>query len=253
MTGTVFVTGASSGFGEACAKRFAREGRRLVVSARRTDRLKRLAEELSATTEVFPLALDVRDRQAVGQVVGQLPENFRDVDVLINNAGLALGLGSGDVVDLDDWDTMVDTNIKGLMYCTRAILPLMVSAGGGHIVNLGSVAASWPYPGGNAYGGSKAFVQQFSRNLRSDLLGKNIRVTNVEPGMSETEFSLVRFGGDSERASQVYEGTQPLSGDDVAEIIYWVTSLPQHINVNNLEVMPTCQAWGPFAVDRKTE
>jgi|TARA_Y100000310_G_scaffold321335_1_gene378822 3-hydroxy acid dehydrogenase/malonic semialdehyde reductase len=253
MTGTVFVTGASSGFGEACAKRFAREGRRLVVSARRTDRLKRLAEELSATTEVFPLALDVRDRQAVGQVVGQLPENFRDVDVLINNAGLALGLGSADVVDLDDWDTMVDTNIKGLMYCTRAILPLMVSAGGGHIVNLGSVAASWPYPGGNAYGGSKAFVQQFSRNLRSDLLGKNIRVTNVEPGMSETEFSLVRFGGDSERASQVYEGTQPLSGDDVAEIIYWVTSLPQHINVNNLEVMPTCQAWGPFAVDRKTE
>jgi len=120
-------------------------------------------------------------------------------------------------------------------------------------VNLGSVAASWPYPGGNAYGASKAFVQQFSRNLRSDLLGKNIRVTNVEPGMSETEFSLVRFGGDADKTKQVYEGTKPLSGDDVADIIYWVTSLPQHINVNCLEVMPTCQAWGPFAIDRKTE
>lgn len=253
MAGTVFITGASSGFGEACAKKFASEGRKLIVSARRSDRLQRLAEELSATAEVIPVSLDVRDRQAVSQVVEQLPQKFRDVEVLINNAGLALGLGSADVVDLDDWDAMVDTNIKGLMYCTRALLPLMVARGKGHIVNLGSVAASWPYPGGNAYGGSKAFVQQFSRNLRSDLLGKNIRVTNVEPGMSETEFSLVRFGGDSEKARQVYEGTKPLSGDDVAEIIYWVTSLPQHINVNNLEVMPTCQAWGPFAVDRKIE
>jgi len=253
MAGTVFVTGASSGFGEACARRFAGEGRKLVVSARRSDRLKRLAEELSATAEVLPVTLDVRDRQAVGQIVEQLPQNFRDVEVLINNAGLALGLGSADEVDLDDWDTMVDTNIKGLMYCTRALLPLMVAGGGGHIVNLGSVAASWPYPGGNAYGASKAFVQQFSRNLRSDLLGKNIRVTNVEPGMSETEFSLVRFGGDADKTKQVYEGTKPLSGDDVADIIYWVTSLPQHINVNCLEVMPTCQAWGPFAIDRKTE
>lgn len=251
MAGTVFITGASSGFGEACAKKYASEGRKLIVSARRSDRLQRLAEELSATAEVIPVSLDVRDRQAVSQVVEQLPQKFRDVEVLINSAGLALGLGSADVVDLDDWDAMVDTNIKGLMYCTRALLPIMVARGKGHIVNLGSVAASWPYPGGNAYGGSKAFVQQFSRNLRSDLLGKNIRVTNVEPGMSETEFSLVRFGGDSEKARQVYEGTKPLSGDDVAEIIYWVTSLPQHINVNNLEVMPTCQAWGPFAVDRK--
>lgn len=253
MAGTVFITGASSGFGEACAKKFASEGRKLIVTARRSDRLQRLAEELSATAEVIPVSLDVRDRQAVSQVVERLPQKFRDVEVLINNAGLALGLGSADVVDLDDWDAMVDTNIKGLMYCTRALLPLMVARGKGHIVNLGSVAASWPYPGGNAYGGTKAFVQQFSRNLRSDLLGKNIRVTNVEPGMSETEFSLVRFGGDSEKARQVYEGTKPLSGDDVAEIIYWVTSLPQHINVNNLEVMPTCQAWGPFAIDRKIE
>lgn len=253
MAGTVFITGASSGFGEACAKKFASEGRKLIVTARRSDRLQRLAEELSATAEVIPVSLDVRDRQAVSQVVERLPQKFRDVEVLINNAGLALGLGSADVVDLDDWDAMVDTNIKGLMYCTRALLPLMVARGKGHIVNVGSVAASWPYPGGNAYGGSKAFVQQFSRNLRSDLLGKNIRVTNVEPGMSETEFSLVRFGGDSEKARQVYEGTKPLSGDDVAEIIYWVTSLPQHVNVNNLEVMPTCQAWGPFAIDRKIE
>ena len=161
------------------------------------------------------------------------------------------GLEGADAVDLDYWDTMVDTNIKGLMYCTRVILPGMVSRGGGHIVNLGSVAASWPYPGGNTYGGTKAFVQQFSRNLRTDLSGRNIRVTNVEPGMCETEFSLVRFEGDQEKASAVYEGMKPLSGSDVAEIIFWVTSLPSHININQLEVMPVAQSWSPFTVHRE--
>lgn len=145
---------------------------------------------------------------------------------------------------------MVDTNIKGLMYCTRAVLPGMVTRGGGHVVNIGSVAASWPYPGGNAYGGSKAFVQQFSRNLRTDLLGKNIRVSVVEPGMCETEFSLVRFEGDADKAASVYAGMEPLSGADIAEIVYWTTSLPPHINVNQLEVMPVTQAWSPFAVHR---
>ncbi|MFB0969150.1 MAG: SDR family NAD(P)-dependent oxidoreductase, partial [Pseudomonadales bacterium] len=179
-----------------------------------------------------------------------LPEDFSDIDILVNNAGLALGIGGAQEADLDEWDTMVDTNIKGMMYLCRTMLPGMISRGGGHIVNLGSVAASWPYPGGNAYGGSKAFVQQFSRNLRVDLLGKNVRVTNIEPGMCETEFSVVRFKGDEDKAQQVYQGMQPLSASDVAEIIYWTTALPAHININQLEVMPTAQAWSPFAVHR---
>lgn len=251
MTATVLITGASSGFGEACARKFAEHGANLVICARRADRIEALAEELSAQTNVHGLVLDVRDREAVEGMAEAIPESFRDIGILVNNAGLALGLGGADEADLDQWDTMVDTNIKGLMYSTRAILPLMVARGGGHVVNLGSVAASWPYPGGNTYGGTKAFVQQFSRNLRADLLGKNIRVTNVEPGMSETEFSIVRFEGDEEKAGQVYAGTQPLSGPDIAEIIWFVTALPAHININQIEIMPTCQAWSPFAVHRE--
>jgi len=251
MAGTVLITGASSGFGEACARKFASEGADLVICARRQDRIEALTEELSAQTNVHGMALDVSDREAVESLASAIPESFRDIGILINNAGLALGLGGADEADLDQWDTMVDTNIKGLMYCTRAILPLMVARRGGHVVNLGSVAASWPYPGGNTYGGTKAFVQQFSRNLRSDLLGKNIRVTNVEPGMSETEFSIVRFEGDTQKASQVYAGTKPLSGSDIAEIIWFVTALPSHININQLEIMPSCQAWSPFAVHRE--
>ena len=251
MAGTVLITGASSGFGEACARKFASEGADLVICARRQDRIEALTEELSAQTNVHGMALDVSDREAGESLASAIPESFRDIGILINNAGLALGLGGADEADLDQWDTMVDTNIKGLMYCTRAILPLMVARRGGHVVNLGSVAASWPYPGGNTYGGTKAFVQQFSRNLRSDLLGKNIRVTNVEPGMSETEFSIVRFEGDTQKASQVYAGTKPLSGSDIAEIIWFVTALPSHININQLEIMPSCQAWSPFAVHRE--
>jgi 3-hydroxy acid dehydrogenase/malonic semialdehyde reductase len=172
------------------------------------------------------------------------------VDVLVNNAGLALGLEPAQAADLDDWETMVDTNIKGLMYCTRAILPGMVERKRGHVVNVGSIAGAWPYPGGNAYGATKAFVAQFSRNLRADLLGKNIRVTDVEPGLAETEFSVVRFKGDQERADKVYTGTQPLTGVDIAEIVHWVVSLPAHVNVNSVEVMPTGQAWGPLAIHR---
>lgn len=248
---TVMITGASSGFGAACARRFAQAGNRLILTARRTERLDALRAELSDHSECLAVTLDVRDRDAVLETIAQLPPEFSDIDVLVNNAGLALGLASAENADLDHWDTMVDTNIKGLMYCTRAVLPGMVNKGSGHIVNIGSVAASWAYPGGNAYGGSKAFVQQFSRNLRTDLLGKNIRVSVVEPGMCETEFSVVRFEGDEEKAGAVYDGMQPLSGDDIAEIVYWTTSLPAHINVNQLEVMPVAQAWSPFAVHRE--
>lgn len=247
---TVLITGASSGFGEACARRFAAAGDKVIVTARRTERLDALVGELAEQTECHAVTLDVRDRQSVAAAVNDLPEGFAEIDVLVNNAGLALGLQPAENADLDHWDTMVDTNIKGLMYCTRAVLPGMVTRGGGHVVNIGSVAASWPYPGGNAYGGSKAFVQQFSRNLRTDLLGKNIRVSVVEPGMCETEFSLVRFEGDADKAASVYAGMEPLSGADIAEIVYWTTSLPSHINVNQLEVMPVTQAWSPFAVHR---
>ena len=249
---TALITGASSGFGEACARRFFKEGYRLVITARRQERLETLAAELGGESRCLPLALDVRDRDAVMSTLGELPLEFADVSVLVNNAGLALGLESAENTDLDHWDTMVDTNIKGLMYCTRAVLPGMVRRGGGHVINIGSVAASWPYPGGNAYGGSKAFVQQFSRNLRVDLLGKNIRVTVIEPGMCETEFSLVRFDGDADKAAAVYQGMQPLTGDDVAELVYYTASLPAHININQMEVMPVAQAWSPFAVHRDT-
>jgi len=251
-SGSVFITGASSGFGEACARKYAAQGASLIISARRLDRIERLQEELGGEAKVHALALDVRDREAVFDAVAGLPSDYSDVGILVNNAGLALGIAGADEADLDDWDTMIDTNIKGLTYCTRALLPTLVARGGGHIVNLGSVAASWPYPGGNAYGGTKAFVQQFSRNLRVDLLGKNIRVTNIEPGMAETEFSVVRFDGDEDKAKTVYEGTQPLTGQDIAEIIYFTTALPPHININQLEVMPVCQAWSPFAVHRDT-
>jgi NADP-dependent 3-hydroxy acid dehydrogenase YdfG len=179
-----------------------------------------------------------------------LPDEFKNIDVLINNAGLALGLGPAEEASLKDWEVMVDTNIKGVIYLTRAVLPGMVRRRYGHIINIGSVAGSWPYPGGNVYGGTKAFVQQFSRNLRSDLSGKNIRVTLVEPGMSETEFSLVRFDGNQEKAKAVYHSMDPLSAEDIAETVFWICSMPSHVNVNQIELMPTAQAWAPFSVHR---
>jgi NADP-dependent 3-hydroxy acid dehydrogenase YdfG len=250
---TVFITGASSGFGAACARIFARPGGRLVLTARRVDPLIRLQEELAGNCDVHIIPLDVRDREAVQGAVDSLPERFREIDVLINNAGLALGLEPAQRVDLDDWDTMVDTNIKGLMYCTRFILPGMVARNRGHIVNISSTAGAWPYPGGNVYGGSKAFVTQFSRNLRCDLLGTGVRVTCIQPGMAETEFSKVRFKGDEAKAADVYNGTEPLTAADIAETVEWVVNRPPHVNINTLEVMSIDQAWGPFAIHRTTE
>ncbi len=250
MKKCVLITGASSGFGEACARRFAAEGHDLVLCARRTERLESLAASLQSGGSVVFRALDVTQSEQVDRFLDNLPESHRNIDVLVNNAGLALGLEPAFEADLEDWETMVDTNIKGLIRMTRRILPGMVERRRGHIVNIGSVAGNWPYPGGNAYGATKAFVQQFSRNLRCDLLGTPIRVSNIEPGMAETEFSLVRLNGDAGKASSVYENTQPLSAEDIAEIIFWVTALPAHVNINTLEVMPVCQAWAPFAVDR---
>lgn len=248
---TIFFTGASSGFGAACARIFATGGNRLILTARRIDPLLKLQEELAADAEILIIPLDVRDREAVQGAVQGLPERFRAIDILINNAGLALGLEPAHRVDLDDWETMVDTNIKGVMYCTRFILPGMVARNQGHIVTIGSVAGAWPYPGGNVYGGTKAFVTQFSHNLRCDLLGTRVRVTCIQPGMAETEFSKVRFKGDDDKAAGVYQGTEPLVAEDIAETVRWVTSQPPHVNVNTLELMSVNQAWGPLAVHRE--
>lgn len=247
---TIFITGASAGFGAACAVSLARPGNRLILAARRIDTLVKLRQELSGTCDVHIIPLDVRDREAVRQAVATMPEAFREIDVLLNNAGLALGLEPAHQADLDDWDTMVDTNIKGLMYCTRFILPGMVARNRGHIVNISSTAGAWPYPGGNVYGGTKAFVTQFSRNLRADLLGTRVRVTCIQPGMAETEFSQVRFKGDREMAARVYEGSEALTAGDIAETVAWVVNRPPHVNVNTLELMSIDQAWGPFAVHR---
>jgi len=247
--GTVFVTGASSGFGTAVARRFAADGARVVVAARRADRVRELAAELGP--QVLPLTLDVRDRAAVAAAVEALPPEFAAIDLLVNNAGLALGLNPAQDADLDDWDQMIDTNCKGLVYCARAILPGMVARGRGHVINLGSVAGSYPYPGGKVYGGTKAFVHEFSLNLRSDLHGTGVRVTCVEPGMADTEFSLTRFSGDTAKADAVYAGMQPLTPDDIAESIYWAATLPPHVNVNTIELMPTAQSFAPFQVARE--
>jgi 3-hydroxy acid dehydrogenase / malonic semialdehyde reductase len=242
------VTGASSGFGAAVARRFAADGARVIVAARRADRVQDLADEFGPS--VLPLTLDVRDRAEVAAAIEALPAEFAHVDLLVNNAGLALGLNPAQDADLDDWDQMIDTNCKGLVYCTRAILPGMVARGRGHVINLGSVAGTYPYPGGNVYGGTKAFVHQFSLDLRSDLHGTGVRVTCVEPGMAETEFSLVRFGGDKDQAGAVYAGMDPLTPDDIAESIYWAATLPGHVNVNTIELMATSQSFAPFQVAR---
>lgn len=246
---TVVVTGASSGFGEAIARRFAKHGARLILAARRKERLEKLAKELSVPVHI--VELDVRNRDAVEKTFSSLPADFAKVTILINNAGLALGLEPAHKVNLDDWETMIDTNVKGLVTVTRTLLPGLVERKKGHIVNIGSVAGSYPYPGGNVYGGTKAFVKQFSLALRSDLLGANVRVTNIEPGMADTEFSVVRFKGDKGAADQVYQGVDALTADDIAETVFWSTALPAHVNINSIEVMPTQQAFAGFKVERR--
>ena len=245
---TVLVTGATSGFGEATAERLAGEGARLVVAGRRTDRLDALVRRVGVPALALPL--DVRDRSAVERAVAGLPAAFAAVDVLVNNAGLALGIEPAHRASLDDWERMIDTNVRGLAVLTRLLLPGMVERRRGHVVNVGSVAGSYPYPGGNVYGATKAFVHQFSLNLRADVVGTGVRVTSVEPGMAETEFSLVRLG-DEDRARQVYEGLTPLAAADVADAIVWAVTRPAHVNVNVIELMPSAQAFSPFAVKRR--
>ena len=249
MALTILVTGASAGFGAAMARRFVRDGHRVVAAARRIDRLQALHAEFGVA--VLPVKLDVTDAAQVAALPLSLPPEWREVDVLINNAGGALGLDPAHKASLKDWDQMVAVNVSGMMHMTRALLPGMVERNRGHIINISSVAAAYPYPGGNAYGACKAFVTQFSLNLRADLVGSAVKVTDLEPGLvGGTEFSVTRFGGDQARASAVYAGTVPLTADDMAEAAAWVVGLPPHMNVNLMEIMPICQAPGPLAIKR---
>lgn len=245
---TAFITGASSGFGQATARALAKEGFKIIALARRKERLSELEREFEG--QIYSLALDVRDKDAVQESVTNLPKEFQNISVLINNAGLALGAQNFDEMSLEDIDIMVDTNIKGLLYTTRAVLPLLRVQKSAYIINIGSVAGRYAYPGGNVYCGTKAFVRQFSLALRSDLRGSNIKVTNIAPGLAKTEFSQVRFKGDTARANALYEHTKFLSGEDIAKVILSILNLPEHININELELMPVTQSFAPLYVEK---
>lgn len=246
---TILITGATSGFGRATAWLLAKEGHTLILVARREELLQELEKKLKTT--VYTASVDVSDKVQVEHFFSHLPKAFQQIDVLVNCAGLALGMGTADVADVEDWELMINTNIKGLLYFTRFTLSSMKKRNSGLIVNLGSVAANVPYQGGNVYGATKAFVKQFSRNLRTDLLGTNIKVTNIEPGMAETGFSVVRFKGDKKQADKVYEGMRPLVAQDIANTILWVIHQPEHVNIDNVEIMPTDQTFGGLVVYRK--
>ena len=246
----VLITGASAGFGKALAERLIAKGHRVIGCARRLDKLNALAENLS---EAFlPVVMDVSDTASIPQIIADLPADFKQIDVLVNNAGLALGTEPAHKASLDDWMRMTDTNIKGLMALTHAVLPAMVARDSGYIINVGSIAGSWPYFGGNVYGATKAFVKQFSLNLRADLIGTQVRVTNLEPGnVAGTEFSNVRYHGDDDKAAQVYDGFKTMTGDDIGDILLWLIESPAHINVYRLEVMPVAQTYNGLTIAKQ--
>ena len=245
----VLVTGATAGFGAAIARLFAKDGARIIAVGRRAERLEALRAELGQD-KVLPVVLDVRDTAAVTKAIEGLPADWAEIDLLVNNAGLALGLEPAQRATLSDWETMIDTNTKGLVAMTHAVLPGMVARDRGHVVNLGSTAGEWPYPGGNVYGATKAFVRQFSLNLRADLFGTQVRVTDIEPGLvGGTEFSNVRFGDDA-KAAAVYQGADALTPEDIADAVHWVATRPARVNVNTLQVMPVCQSFGPLRVHK---
>jgi serine 3-dehydrogenase (NADP+) len=248
MTKTVLITGATSGIGEAAARAFAAAGWRVIATGRRAERLDALVASLGPD-RVHPAAFDVRDETARDAALAALPQGFRDIDLLINNAGLALGTKPAQEADLAQWKTMIDTNVTALASLTHKLLPGLIARRGA-IINLSSVAATYPYPGGNAYGGTKAFVKQFSLGLRADLHGTGVRVTSIEPGMVETEFTLVRTGGDNAASDALYHGVNPMTGEDIAAMMLWVAELPPHLNINRLELMPVSQSFAGFKVDR---
>ena len=245
----ILVTGATAGFGESITRRFVENGHKVIATGRRHERLQELKQELGDA--VLTLVLDVRDRAAIEKALNALPTEWRNIDVLVNNAGLALGLEPAHRASLDDWETMIDTNNKGLVYMTHAVLPGMVERNSGHIINIGSTAGRWPYAGGNVYGATKAFVRQFSLNLRADLQKTSVRVTDIEPGLvGGTEFSNVRFKGDDAKAEQAYENANALTPEDVTEAVWWVANLPKHVNINTLEMMPVSQSFAGLSVNR---
>ena len=245
----VLITGASSGFGEAMVRVFVKGGHRVIAAARRTEKLAALASELGDA--VLPVTLDVTQVETIPVALKNLPADWATIDVLINNAGLALGVVPAQQASLEDWDTMIATNNRGLVHMTRAVLPDMVARKSGLIINLGSIAGHYAYPGGNVYGASKAFVDHFTLNLRADLAGTGVRTTNIAPGLcGGTEFSQVRYRGDEAAAAKVYQGTQPLTAEDIAETAYWIATLPKHININEIEMMPVCQTFGGFVINR---
>ena len=250
MTKTALITGATSGFGAATARRFVKEGWKVIVTGRRAERLDALVDELGGATVAHALCFDIQDADAIQVAVDGLPADFAEVDLLVNNAGLALGTAPAQECKLSDWMTMIDTNNKGLVAITRIMLDKLIERKGA-IVNLASIASNWPYPGGNVYGATKAFVQQFSLGIRCDLAATGVRVTSIEPGLCESEFTLVRTGGNKEAYDNLYRGADPIQPEDIAESIFWVANLPAHVNVNSLEVMPVSQSWSPFAIHRK--
>lgn len=250
MTKTALITGATAGFGAATARRFVAEGWKVIVTGRRAERLEALVSELGGASVAHALCFDIQDADAITKAIDSLPPEFSAIDLLVNNAGLALGTGPAQECNLSDWMTMIDTNTKGLVAMTRVVLDKLIERKGA-IVNLASIAANWPYPGGNVYGATKAFVQQFSLGIRCDLAGTGVRVTSIEPGLCESEFTLVRTGGNQEAYDKLYRGADPIQPEDIAETIFWVASLPPHVNVNSLEVMPVSQSWSPFAIHRK--
>ncbi len=248
----VVVTGASTGFGYHISKLLVEHGHKVIGVARREDKLTKIQQELK--DEFYPLVIDMTDLDSIAPKLESLPApfNIEQIDALVNNAGLALGLASADKADLKDWYQMIDTNIKGLVTITHVLLPYFVKNNKGTIINMGSVAGSYPYPGANVYGGTKAFVEQFSLNLRADLAGYNIRVCNIEPGLcGGTEFSLIRFHGDQDKADNVYDGVKALGPEDIAKTVDWILALPEHMNVNRIELMPVMQSFNGFNVVKK--
>jgi len=244
MKKTIFITGTTSGFGKAIAEKFAQNGDNLIITGRRKELLINVAKNLITTynIEVLPLCFDVRKLEEVKSAIESLPDKWKSIDVLVNNAGLAVGLNPIQEGEIDDWERMIDTNVKGLLYMTRLVAPLMVERKQGHIINIGSIAGKEVYPNGNAYCGSKYAVDAITKGTRIDLLPHNIKVTQIAPGAADTEFSLVRFKGDKQKADNVYKGFTPLTAADVADAVYYVTTLPAHVNVNDLVLMPTAQA-----------
>ena len=246
MATIVFITGASSGIGAACARKFAKEGYTLILNARSIDKLQALKTELETTygTDIILLPFDVRDRKAAAKAINTLPENYQAIDILVNNAGLALGMDKEYAGVEEDYDTMIDTNITALLMITRLVVPGMIARHKGHIINIGSVAGDAAYPGGSVYCATKAAVKVLSDGLRMDLADTPLRVTNVKPGLVETNFSLTRFAGDKERADKVYQGIKPLTGEDIAEVVYFAASTPEHVQIAEVLVLATHQASG---------